>query len=110
MSKMFDGYASDRRETLLFINLGTAGEKFRGCRRNHLGFNRARQNLVLEIQKLVFGAVFFITRVWKSHSSFAKFPDDISAFRKKYLASCATVLISYNIRHLRTPGVLFCRK
>ena len=61
----------------------------------HLGCNRARQNLVAEIQKSVFGAVFPITGVWNSHRHFAKLLDEISAFRNKYTASCAVFLISY---------------
>ena len=34
MSRMFVRWASDRKGTLLSINRSTAGEKFRGCRRN----------------------------------------------------------------------------
>ena len=49
----------------------------------HLGFNRVCQNLVQEIQKLVFGAVFPITGVWKSHRDFAKFIEEIFSFLHK---------------------------
>ena len=76
----------------------------------HLEFNQARQSRVLEMQKSVFGAVFPVTGVCRSHRHFAKFLDKISAFGKKYTASGASFLISYETRYLRTPGVLFLRK
>ena len=76
----------------------------------HLGLNSARDNLVPEIQKSIFAAVFLITGVWKLHRHLTKILNEISVFCKKNMACCAPLLIIYDIRCLRTPGVLFFRK